>query len=51
MDQLLIFAPFMLLKLPRSVFVYFRILSFAVGDIYVLELLYDYTIGLVLSEG
>ena len=41
----------MLLRLPRSIFVLFRVLSFAVGDIYILELIFDHTLGHILTDG
>lgn len=50
LNQLIFFSPLMNLKLPRIIFVVFRILSFTVGDIYVLKLLFSVTLGQFLDK-
>ena len=40
----------MRLDLPRKVFLFFQTLSFAVGDTYVLALIYDHSIGRIFSS-
>ena len=50
LDQLIFFAPLMDLKLPRIVFVLFRVLSFAVGDIFVVQIFSDILLGPLLHE-
>ena len=40
-NQLVFFAPLLRLRLPRLSYSLFRSLSFAVGDIYVLKLLFQ----------
>ena len=44
------FAPLMRLNLPKIIFVIFRVLSFTVGDIFVLKIIVQYTLGRLLSE-
>ena len=50
LDQLIFFAPLMNLSLPRIIFVLFRVLSFAVGDIFLVQIFYHYTIGSFLTK-
>lgn len=49
-NQLLFFIPLMSVDLPANAVVLFKVLSFAHGDLILLVLLYDHTIGKFIPE-
>ena len=47
-NQLVFFAPLLRLRLPRLAYSLFRSLSFAVGDIYALQLIFQLSLASLL---
>lgn len=50
-NQLLFYIPLMQVNFPGNALVLFKVLSFANGDLLLLVLLYDHTIGRLIPEG
>ncbi len=49
-DQLLYFSPLISIKLPQNTLILFKILSFAMGDLYAFETLFSHTFGRLVPE-